>query len=139
ALAGEGVGPPASNDVSEQDFRESWRQELLARTWKALEAAQQQTGQPFYEVLRFRVEHPDMPSVQAAEMLAARLGQSLNASTMRQLQQLAREQFAELLMEETRRSLRAAGERLEEEPVELNLLKYCQERMKGRAPGERGQ
>jgi len=132
---GKGVDPPAPDDTSEQDFRESWRQELLAHTWKALEADQQQTGQPFYEVLRFRVEHPDMPSAQAAEMLAARLGQSLNASTMRQLQQRAREQFAELLMEETRRSLGAAGERLEEELVELNLLKYCQDKLKGNKIG----
>src|SRR5437870_2009427 len=48
-LSADGVDPPAPDDSSEQDFRESWRQELLARAWKALETSQQQSGQPFYE------------------------------------------------------------------------------------------
>src|SRR5205809_547368 len=83
----------AADATAEQDFRESWRQELLAHAWKAQAAAEKQSGEPFYEVLRFRVEHPDMPAQKAAEVLSARLGRSLNAASFRQLLQRAREQF----------------------------------------------
>jgi len=125
-LSAEGADPPAPDDTSEHDFHESWRQELLARAWKALEAS----AQPFYEVLRFRVEHPDLPSQKAAEVLGARLGRQLSAANARQLLHRAREQFAEFLMDETRRSLGAASSHLEEELAELNLLKYCQDKLK---------
>lgn len=127
-LPAEGAEPAAPDDTSDQDFRDSWRQELLARAWKALEAS----GQPFYDVLRFRVEHPDLPSQKAAEVLGARLGRQLSASNVRQLLHRAREQFAEFLLEETRRSLGAAGSHLEEELADLNLLKYCQDKLKGK-------
>jgi len=132
---GEVADPPAPpDDSSDQDFRDSWRQELLARTWKALEAAQQESKQPYYDVLRFRVEHPDMPSQKAAEVLGERLGRPLTAANVRQLLHRAREQFAEFLMEETRRSLGAASSHLEEELAELNLLKYCQDKLKRNDP-----
>src|SRR5262249_49364806 len=52
------VSGPDESFYAEQAFRESWRQELLSRAWKALEQHQAQTGQPFYEVLHFRVQHP---------------------------------------------------------------------------------
>src|SRR3954451_8655071 len=39
-------------------FLAAWRQELLDKAWAALEAQEGQTGQPFYTVLRYRVEHP---------------------------------------------------------------------------------
>jgi RNA polymerase sigma-70 factor (ECF subfamily) len=122
--------------AAEQAFRASWRQELLARAWKGLEQAQQQTGQPYHDVLRFRVDHPDLPSPQMAEQLTARLGRPLSAAGVRQLLHRARERFAELLLEETRQSLgEAEAGHLEEELAELNLLKYCQAVLK-RGPGE---
>jgi RNA polymerase sigma-70 factor (ECF subfamily) len=118
---------PAEPEGSDQDFLDSWRQELLARAWKALARVQQESGQPYYDVLRFRVEHPDLPSPQIAQQLGARLGRPLSAAAVRQLLHRARERFAELLVEETRHSLGdAARDRLEEELAELNLLKYCQ-------------
>jgi RNA polymerase sigma-70 factor (ECF subfamily) len=126
----QGKEPAAADATAELDFRDSWRQELLARAWKAQAVADQESGQPFYAVLRFRVEHPDMPLPKVAEVLGARLGQSLSASTVRQLLDRAREQFAEFLMEETRHSLGTAGVDLEDELAELNLLKYCKDKLK---------
>jgi RNA polymerase sigma-70 factor (ECF subfamily) len=121
---------PGRNDAEtdEQAFRESWRQELLSRAWKSLEQEQSQTGQPFYDVLRFRVDHPDLTSALMAEQLGPRLGKPLTPAGVRQLLHRARERFAELLLEETRLSLEDAGrDQLEEELAELNLLKYCQD------------
>jgi RNA polymerase sigma factor (sigma-70 family) len=129
---------PAPDDTSAQEaaFRESWRQELLSRAWKALQQLQRDTGQPFHDVLLFRVEHPDLPSPQMAEQLGARLGRHLTAANVRQLLHRARERFAELLLEETRQSLEGAGrEQLEDELAELNLLKYCRDALRKSSGG----
>jgi RNA polymerase sigma factor (sigma-70 family) len=133
-LGSETPVPAAEGDPAEERaFRESWRQELLARAWKALERLQGDTGQPFHDVLLFRVEHPDMPSARMAEQLGARLGRPLSAANVRQLLHRARERFAELLLEETRASLEgAAGGQIEEELAELNLLKYCRDALRRR-------
>jgi RNA polymerase sigma-70 factor (ECF subfamily) len=128
---------PASDEsaASDQAFRDSWRQELLARTWEALQQQQNETGQPFYEVLHLRAEQPDLTSPQLAEQLSTRLGRPFSAAGVRQLLHRARERFAELLVEETRRSLEGAdSDQLHEELADLNLLKYCQGAL--RRPGD---
>ncbi len=132
----EPVPAPDENAAAEQAFRESWRQELLSRAWKGLELVQEQTGQPYHAVLRFRVDHPAMPSPQMAEALTERLGKPFSAAGVRQLLHRARERFSELLLEETRQSLEGAGQdQLQEELAELNLLKYCQAALQ-RRPAE---
>jgi hypothetical protein len=110
----------------EQAFLDSWREELLARAWKALAKLQEETGQPYYSVLRLRVEQPTLHSPEMAKHLTAALGKSLTAAAVRQLLHRSREKFAAALVEETRHSLGpAAGDQLEEELAELNLLNYC--------------
>jgi RNA polymerase sigma-70 factor (ECF subfamily) len=122
--------------AAEQAFRDSWRQELLARAWQALQSVQQEEGKPYYDVLRFRVDHPDMPSPQMAEQLSVRLGRPLTAAGVRQLLHRARERFADLLLEVARLSLQGASHTdLEEELAELNLLKYCEGALQRRAAG----
>jgi RNA polymerase sigma-70 factor (ECF subfamily) len=107
-------------------FVASWRQELLARAWDALQRHEQETGQPYFTVLRYRVDHPQATSGAMAEQLGARLGKPLTPAAARQVLHRARERFAQLLREETRVSLGdTAQDRLEEELAELNLLKYC--------------
>ena len=119
--------PPAEVHGDDRAFLESWRQELLARAWRRLAGAAGQAGQPYYAVLRYRVEHPDVPSARMAEELSGRLGKPLTAANARQLLHRARAKFAELLLDETRHSLGGAAGRLEDELAELNLLKYCRE------------
>ncbi len=123
----EPVPGPDEVGAREQAFRDSWRQELLSRAWKGLEQAQQETGQPYHDVLRFRVDNPEMPSGPMAEQLTERLGRPFSAAGVRQLLHRARERFADLLLEETRQSPEQVGAgELEAELAELNLLKYCQ-------------
>jgi RNA polymerase sigma-70 factor (ECF subfamily) len=126
---------PASDEgvQADQEFRDSWRQELLSRAWKALEQVQRDTGQPYHDVLRFRVDQPDLPSGQMAEQLGARLNRTFTAAGVRQLLHRARERFAELLLDDVRQSLEGAPpEQVEEELAELNLLKYCQDALQKR-------
>ena len=107
-------------------FEESWCDELLARAWAALAEISCSTGQPYYAVLRFRADHPDVRSPQMAEQIAARLGRTFTAAGIRQILHRAREKFAGLLLDEVTHSLDCpTAEQLEQELVELGFLDYC--------------
>lgn len=109
-------------------FVENWRQAVLGRAWQALEEVEAQTDQPFYTVLRFRADQPQLRSAQMAEQLSAQLGKPISPAGVRQTLHRARDRFAGLLLEEVAQTLgRAAEEDLEQELIELNLLTYCKE------------
>jgi RNA polymerase sigma-70 factor (ECF subfamily) len=115
--------PPAEPD---DRFLETWKEELLARAWEGLAEIERQTGQPYHTVLRCRAEQQELRSAQMAEQLSARLGKPLTAVGVRQTLHRARDQFADLLLDEVTRSLpQPTREALEEELIELNLLEYC--------------
>jgi DNA-directed RNA polymerase specialized sigma24 family protein len=106
-------------------FQESWRDELLSKTWQKLEEAQQETGQPFYTVLRFRANHPELRSPELASQLSEKLEKPLTAPGVRQLLHRAREKFAELLRAEVRESISSENpEDLEQELQDLGLAGY---------------
>jgi RNA polymerase sigma-70 factor (ECF subfamily) len=131
-----GVAEPQPVEVSEQDFLRCCRDEYLARAWNALEQIQASTGQPFYAVLRFRADNPDMPSPEMAETLSLRLGRPLTSAGVRQLLHRARERFADTLLEDVAQSLdQPTEEHLEEELIELQLLDYCRPALQRRRCG----
>jgi RNA polymerase sigma factor (sigma-70 family) len=118
---------PAAMMTSEQDeaFRISWRDDLLARTWAALKA-EEKPAQPFFAVLRFRADHPDVSSQEMAERLSHDLGKALSAAGVRQTLHRARERFADLLLNEIAQALdQPTSEAIEEELAELELLDHC--------------
>jgi RNA polymerase sigma-70 factor (ECF subfamily) len=119
--------PPADSDA---DFLATWREELLERTWKALE----QANPSYHAVLLFRVDHPDVSSTQMAEQLSVSLGKAVTASSVRKTLQRAHEKYADLLIEEVAVSLeQSASEALEQELEDLNLMKYCREALRRRS------
>ncbi len=110
----------------DEAFRQSWCDELLARAWLALEASEKASGQPFYTVLRFRADNPDLPSHDMAERLSGPLGKELTAAGVRKTLERARDRFADLLLDEIAQALDApTPERLEEELIDLGLLEHC--------------
>lgn len=115
AAPGESVG-------AEPDFLQSWREELLERTWNALAAVQ-----PAYRAaLQLRIENPDMPSAEMAERLTEQLGKPFSAALVRKSLQRAHTRFAELLLDEVAASLEdPTPEELRAELEEVDLLKYC--------------
>jgi DNA-directed RNA polymerase specialized sigma24 family protein len=129
------VAAMPDDSTSDRAFVESWRDELLARTWSALAQIEAQTGQPYHAVLRFRADHPDLRSPQMAIELATQLGKTYTPVALRQTLHRAREQFAALLLDEVVHSLaRPTAEQLQDELVELGLFEYCRpalERMGG--------
>ncbi|HTU89161.1 MAG TPA: hypothetical protein VMF69_03595 [Gemmataceae bacterium] len=120
----------------EQAFLASWRDELLARTWAALAAADEAKGQSFHPVLRFRAEHPELHSNQIAEQLSRPLGKPLTASGVRKTLERARDRFADLLLDEIAQALsNPTVDNLEEELIDLNLLEYCRPALERRRSG----
>jgi DNA-directed RNA polymerase specialized sigma24 family protein len=113
------VEPPSDPDA---EFRAAWREELLARTWAALAAA----NPVYHVVLHGRVEWPAATSAELAASLAGPLGRAVNAAWVRKTLQRAHDRYADLLIDEVAASLdggRPGGVRQELE--ELDLLRYC--------------
>jgi RNA polymerase sigma-70 factor (ECF subfamily) len=87
---------------------------------------EQRTGKPHHTVLRYRVAHPELHSPELAAGLSDKLGKPVNAGAARVLLHRARDEFAEVLLDDVIQSL--AEESLddaEEELIELDLLEYC--------------
>lgn len=140
--------PPPPEDVPEpadpdrelpdldRQLLDGLRNELLARAWEGLVRIQEQSAQPFYTVLRFRAEHPEIRSPEMAEQLSGRLGRSVTAVWVRQVLLRARGRFEDLVVAEVASSVEdATPERVEQELIDLDLLDYCRsglERYKGR-------
>lgn len=129
------VGETGLEDF-DREFLESWRKELLERTWKALDDLEQKTGQPYHRLLRFRIAHPELRSAEMAQRLSATLGKAITAGGVRQALARARDKFAQLLVAEVRFSLNSPSvDELEEELGELKLLEYCRSVLRRMGPG----
>jgi RNA polymerase sigma-70 factor (ECF subfamily) len=128
----------------DEAFRVSWRDELLARAWSALQADEKKNGQPYYTVLRFRADHPELASAEMADKLSGPMGKALTSVGVRKTLERARDRFADLLLDEIAQALdNASREHVEEELIDLGLLEYCRpalERWREReaASGTRG-
>jgi RNA polymerase sigma factor (sigma-70 family) len=125
-----GQAEPAAETVPEADFDQAflskWKEELIARTWEALQKSQGDDGPPYYTVLRCKTDQPEARSAQLADQLSAQLGKAVTGESVRQLVHRARRRFAELLVEEVGRSLNTtAPDRVAEELIELGLMCYC--------------
>jgi hypothetical protein len=111
----------------------SWRDELLARTWRALAEADEKNGHSFYAVLRFRADHPGLRSHEIADQLGRELGKPLTAANVRKTLERARDRFADLLLDEVAHSLAdPTPEQLEEELIDLHLLDHCRSALERR-------
>jgi RNA polymerase sigma-70 factor (ECF subfamily) len=121
----------AESEERDRQFVESWRDELLARTWESLARIQNETGQPLHAVMSFRIQHPELRSHQMAEQLTAQLGHPVTADWVRQTLHRGRERFADLLLSEVADTLQdPSADNLEEELADLGLLSHCQTALK---------
>jgi RNA polymerase sigma-70 factor (ECF subfamily) len=119
------VEPEAWDQELDRQFLKSWREQLMAHAWSAVDRVQERRGQPFADVLRLRVACPELHSFQLAERLSERLGRTVNSGWVRLNLHRARDMFVKSLIDEVKRSLGTHPERLEEELSELGLLQYC--------------
>jgi RNA polymerase sigma factor (sigma-70 family) len=118
------AGAATDTLTSDEQFLESWRQQLLSRAWKALH----ERDATYYTVLKMRAENNELSSAQMAERLSGELGHAVSADWVRTRLKRARDQFADLLLEELAHSMdNPTRERLEEELADSRLLMYCQD------------
>lgn len=111
---------PADDDGDRQ-FMQSWRDELLARTWAVLAESQPD----LFAVLHHRAAHPDQSMEQLAVELRPQLVRSLSVDNLRQLLHRARKAFTGLLFAEVRQSLQEpTQEGVYREIADLGLMPY---------------
>ena len=115
------------DETSEEEFTKVWRDELLRRAWDALAASERQTGKPIYTVMDQRVTHPELSSAELAVRLSSQLDKTITPSNLRVMLHRARDEFAHRLLDEVSNTLdQPLRSDIEEELIELRLLKYCQ-------------
>jgi RNA polymerase sigma factor (sigma-70 family) len=120
------VEPEPGGDGSDAAFLRAWREELLTRTWAALARFQEETGRPVHLLLRLAADHPQMRSPELAAELTGRLGKPVTAVGVRQALHRARAKFAALLLDEVAQTLdEPSADRLTDELLNLDLLRYC--------------
>jgi RNA polymerase sigma-70 factor (ECF subfamily) len=120
------ISPRPALAEAEERFAEEWRAQLIDRTFAALEAFEQRTGQPLYTLLYFRVENPKLPVADMAKQLCGRLGQEPSTEWLYKHLHRARQKFADLLVAEVAQTLDCSGvEEVGEELAELGLLQWC--------------
>jgi RNA polymerase sigma-70 factor (ECF subfamily) len=123
AATGEAATEPTDTDSA---FLHAWRDDLLAKTWKALAQFEEETGHPYHTVLCAKIDRPELHSAQLAQHLGERLGKTFTELGVRQTLYRARQRFARLLVEEVKTSLASTDPYLlEQELIELGLLDYC--------------
>jgi RNA polymerase sigma-70 factor (ECF subfamily) len=118
---------PEAFDADEQ-FLANWRKALLDKAWEALAAAQDPGGPPFYAVLRYRTEHPDLNGANLAEQLSRQLSpaEPFTDAGLRKILQRARDKFTDFLLEEVARSLgTGSADEVEQELIALGFHTYC--------------
>ena len=117
---------PSVEARMDSEFTTSWRNDLLARAWAALEKAEATSGKPYYTVLRFRADNPNLRSPDLAAQLTKKLGREIKAGNARVLVHRSREIFAERLLDLVEDSLQdRSQEELENELITLDLISYC--------------
>jgi RNA polymerase sigma-70 factor (ECF subfamily) len=110
-------------------FVDSWREELVSRTWAAMAVAHP----ALHAALVFHLEHPEIPSPGVADRLTADLGKRVTPTNARVMLHRAREKFGDLLVEEVAQTLDSpTQDELSQELSILRLDKLCAAALKRR-------
>lgn len=111
---------------SDEQFQQSWRDELLKRAWDALKVVEEESGRPVFTVMRARVEGPELNSAELASRLTEQLGKNVTTANLRVMLHRARDEFAKLLFDEVADTMdEPSRASIEDELIELGLLEYC--------------
>lgn len=118
------------------EFNKVWGEELLKKAWESLAQLEQRTGRPMFTVMQVKVENPNLRSNEIAEVVSERTGKEVSTANARVILHRAREQFADLLVDEVQQSLDTNDtDRIADELRDLNLYGYCKPALERR--GER--
>ncbi len=111
----------------EQEFLTVWRDQMLTQAWQRLGEEETESGKPWMQVLKLRVDHPQARSADLAHMLSEHLREPVTPTRLRVMLHRAREKFSEYLISAVADTLRDDSlDVVEQELAELELLRYCQ-------------
>lgn len=112
----------------DRTFIISWREDLLAQTWRRLADHESQTKVRYNTVLRMRVADPGLGGREFARNVSEALGKPMEPGAVRVMVHRAREKFANLLTMTVSESLGSRRRDIvESELIELGLIDYCRE------------
>src|SRR5262249_34983504 len=125
----ETVADEASSPTADAEAAATWRQSMLDLAWRALEEFERaHPGNIAWTVLRLRADLPEADSAELAARLSERTGRYFHAEAMRQQLRRARKRFAQMLLDEVRRTLdNPTPEQIQEELIEVGLMEYVQD------------
>lgn len=113
-------------DQQDQLFSESWRDDLLFRTWQTLAEYQRKSDHSYYTTLHLRASNPELNGTEYAAKLSEELGREVKPATARVQLHRAREKFATLLIDDVANSLQNnSRDTVEQELIDLGLIEYC--------------
>ncbi len=113
-------------EPSPESFTLAWRESLIDEAWKRLEQMEQQTGNPYFTVLRARVDQPRLTTKQLRESLLEADVKLPAESAFRVLLHRCRKRFAAILLDQVVQSLDDPNnDDIELELIELGLHHYC--------------
>jgi RNA polymerase sigma-70 factor (ECF subfamily) len=126
--SGEPLARPEPPPFDDEQFTSAWRHDLIVRAWDRLRQHERMTGKPVATLLKYRIANRGCRSYEMAETFADLLGPSATDNKVRKLLCQARKLFAETLLEGVAESIsEPSPQALEEELIELDLMKYCGE------------
>jgi len=117
---------PDDQDAQDQQFLESWRDELLDQTWLELKSISDRERKPHYATLRLKVDFPKLPYDELTPRLTEIVGREISIDNAKQRVKRARDLFSRLLLARVTASLDSPQPAdVEQELADLRLLKYC--------------
>ena len=132
-----GSGSPSDDVEAAEDsspgkasFSLAWRESLLDESWNRLEQLEQQTGKPYFSVLRARADQPRLTTRQLHELLAGSVAGVPAEPAFRVFLHRCRKRFASILLQQVVDSLQEPTEEdIELELIELGLHHFCKPAM----------
>jgi RNA polymerase sigma-70 factor (ECF subfamily) len=126
--------PTAEPTVPEDPFLSSWRDELLTQAWATLA----RENPNYYCALSAQAAQPEQSAEALAGLLTTQFQKPASAASARVTLHRARQKFADLLVDEVRRTLQyPSAVELEQEIKALGLHGYCKP-MATEPPASRG-
>ena len=120
--------PEAYPAACDEQFRQSWRDELLSRAWEELS----NHDPHYFTVLHYRASHPELRSQQMAPELSHQLGKPVTAQAVRQTLRRARKRYTDLLLKQVAASLEyPVPSAIHEELRDLELASFVLSPRKG--------
>lgn len=116
--------PAAAGD--DEEFDVAWRDELLARAWRHLEAREKASGEPWFTTLRIRVKQPKLSSSELAAAVGKQCGCVRSDTAIRKVLERSRKLFSDMLLAEVAEGLESPSrEAVEQELIDVGLLHWC--------------